>query len=169
MVEYTTVLIILAGIVGVFASISDIKQRRIRDELTYPAFCIGIGLNLFLLVQTGKLAITPTLLTIGLPVAAFFLGFVLNKVGYFGGGDVKLFAAMVAFLPHYIFQILVFTFGLLLVGSLVKAFFFTDRETYFDAGEVKKERFMDQDVELPSAPFFFLAVVVSHFFTPLVI
>lgn len=140
-------------VVGI-ATATDIYKNKIYNYLTYPAVVLGIGLNVYLSLGNS----TNIALAVVLPAAAFAFGLALNKAGLWGGGDVKLVAALTAFAPAYIFQFIFFPFIFLIPASLVQA-----------AVTGGKEAFTEREVHMPSAPFFLMAVLMSLFTTFLVI
>lgn len=140
--------------IGLIATITDFRNRKIYDFITIPAIIGGIGLNVYLSLPFTVESILPIL---GIPAVAFGLSYGLYRLGQFGGGDVMLFTAISAFIPAYFFQVLVFTFLLILPTSLLLA-------------AVKGEgEFTDREVEFPSAPLFAGAVLICQFTTVLVI
>ena len=98
-----TVLILLA--ILAVAAVLDVRNRRIPNLLTYPAIILGLGLAWFQggvpLFLNHLIALT----VVGLPMLILFLA------GTLGGGDVKLMAAVGAFLGFPLsFNALISTF-----------------------------------------------------------
>lgn len=151
--------IIPAIIICTIAAVLDIKKGKISDKITYPAIIIGIILNLYL--STGMLK------TLLIPTIAFFFGVVMNKIGLWGGGDVKLFTMLVAFLPGFVIQLFLFPLFFIIPASIFKAA--RNRGSYFDAGEFKREKLTDQKVSLPSGPAFLAGLGLCWFLQFLVI
>jgi prepilin peptidase CpaA len=85
--------LLAAGLAGlVAASVSDIKERLIYNEIVI--FVLGVGLAL-------RLVSTPELVWVSLVVAAVLLVVLgqLARFGVIGGGDAKLIAATLLLLP----------------------------------------------------------------------
>lgn len=150
----TISLVILTAVLAV-ASLTDFWKGKIYHHLTIPAVFIGVGLNVYIWTTNSGMLELVKILTI--PAIAFGLSYGLYRFGKFGGGDVMLFTAISAFIPAYFFQVLAFTFVLILPTSLIYA-------------AIKGEgEFTDREVEFPSAPLFAGAVLISQFTTVLVI
>ena len=70
-----------------WAAWSDIAVRMIPDGACIAVALIGLALR-------GRLGLSPVLLSLGIALALFLALVVLHARGLFGGGDVKLVAAM---------------------------------------------------------------------------
>ena len=79
---------VVALLVGAVACAIDIRTRRIPNTLTFPAIVLGIAAHAW---SNGASGFTQALLGAGTGLAVFFPIFVL---GGLGGGDVKLMAAL---------------------------------------------------------------------------
>jgi prepilin peptidase CpaA len=79
---------VLTAAVAVFAAVSDVRERRIPNRLTYPAMVVGLGLQTVLHGWRGLLLS----LGGGLLFGGFFMVFYLVRA--MGAGDVKLAAAL---------------------------------------------------------------------------
>jgi prepilin peptidase CpaA len=79
---------VLAAAVAVAAAVTDVKERRIPNRLTYPAMAVGLGLQSALHGWRGLLLS----LGGGLLFGGVFL--VFHFVRAMGAGDVKLAAAL---------------------------------------------------------------------------
>lgn len=86
-------ILLLGGLIGlaVFASLWDLKERRIPNLLTVPAFLLALGIR----ASMGWPALGSGLAAAGV---AFGCGLVFFVVGGLGGGDVKLLTAVGAFI-----------------------------------------------------------------------
>ncbi len=83
-------------IIGTFAAaVSDFKTGLILDKITYPMLALGIVLNL-MEIFLGNFYAFYYFVFAGI---VFFIGYVLYFLGKLGGGDVKLFTAIVLLLP----------------------------------------------------------------------
>lgn len=82
---------VLAGLIGAYF---DVISRRIPNRFTYPAIVTALLLRFVLLGWRGLLAGVAGLLICG---GVFFLLFVINAMG---GGDVKLMAAVGAWIGY---------------------------------------------------------------------
>lgn len=81
----------LLGILAV-ALATDLAERKIFNWLTFPAIALGLGLNVW---AYGLPGLQGSLLGLAVGAAVFVLGFL---VGGMGAGDVKLMAAVGAWL-----------------------------------------------------------------------
>jgi prepilin peptidase CpaA len=98
-----------SAVLVVIASVMDVRNRRIPNGLTYPAIAAGLGLA-FMQGGTEQGVMHALALCVALPFAILFY------MGLFGGGDVKLIAAIGALLgPAHSINIAV---GSLLVGGV---------------------------------------------------
>lgn len=72
----------------IFAAISDIRCRRVPNILTLPILALSLVNTL---VSHGISGVTLASVQI---VLIFIAGFILNKIGLVGGGDIKLLMIM---------------------------------------------------------------------------
>lgn len=87
-------------VVLIVAAIGDTRSRTLRNTLTLPLALAGLAQS-FLVMHTT----TPWSAILGL-LAGFALGFILFGLGALGGGDVKLLAAVGAWMgPGQIFLV----------------------------------------------------------------
>ncbi len=101
--------LIIISIILIIASIADLLYKKIPNRLTYSSLVIGI---FFQLAFKGSDGLFHSLQGIGI---GFALTFIIYLAGGLGAGDVKLMAAIGAFLgPKEIF--LAFIFSSLLSG-----------------------------------------------------
>ncbi|MFB6262076.1 MAG: prepilin peptidase [Bradymonadaceae bacterium] len=87
----TWLVLVPLGVVVTSAAVTDARDRRIPNNLTYPAFVFGLvahGLAL------GWWALGYALLA---ALAVFIVGLLLMAFGLVGGGDVKLLMCIAAF------------------------------------------------------------------------
>lgn len=93
----------------IIASVMDVRSRRIPNSLTYPAIVAGLGLA-FMQGGTEQAVMHVLASCVAVPFAILFY------LGLFGGGDVKLIAAIGALLgPAHAINIAI---GSLLVGGV---------------------------------------------------
>jgi prepilin peptidase CpaA len=98
MLPYLPLLAVLA-----WAAAEDVRTRRIRNWLTFSLALTGVVQSFGLAGLAGT--VSPTASCLGLAVG-FALPFVLFAIGALGGGDVKLLAAIGAWVgPGAILQI----------------------------------------------------------------
>ncbi|MFP4006190.1 MAG: A24 family peptidase C-terminal domain-containing protein [Candidatus Hadarchaeia archaeon] len=94
---------IAVGLLSIFgvmvATYTDLKERIIPDNLTYPLIIAGVALHL----GYGAYRFDPLFGVSGLlgAAGAFGLGYLMWYVGGWAGGDVKLFTALGALLAGY--------------------------------------------------------------------
>lgn len=94
----------------IIASVMDVRSRRIPNGLTYPAIAAGLGLAFMQGGTQQGFAHLLALLLVAVPFVMLFYA------GLFGGGDVKLIAAIGALLgPAHAINIAI---GSLLVGGV---------------------------------------------------
>ena len=99
-----TLLVVLLVMILIAASFIDIRSHRIPNWLTYPAVMFGIGAHTLLQGLDG-LFFSGSGMLLG-----FGLLIVFYLVGGMGAGDVKLMAAVGAFLgPKGVFAAFIFT------------------------------------------------------------
>ncbi|MCD4739723.1 prepilin peptidase [archaeon] len=91
----------VAVLVLVIASYTDLKQRIVPNKLNYALIVSGLVLHLLESIMLNS--IEPIMLSILGGLSAFFIAFVLYKIGGWAGGDVKLFAGLGALLPLPLF------------------------------------------------------------------
>ncbi len=93
-------LLIPLGVVLFVAAVTDWRQRKIYNWLTYPAFLIGLILHT---AAFGFSGLAAGLLT-GFGVV--FIGLIILPFGWLGGGDIKLLAVIGATLgPWPLYEI----------------------------------------------------------------
>lgn len=100
LVNIPLITIIIAVVVCVYASYSDLKEGVIRNKLTFPLIAIGIVLNA-IYVFTSTASIFLFIECVVVTGVIFALGYIFWKMGAWAGGDVKLFTALAALLPFY--------------------------------------------------------------------
>ncbi|NSW83607.1 MAG: prepilin peptidase [Syntrophothermus sp.] len=83
----------------IYCAFTDIKERMIYNSITIPLALAGMGYNIYL--GTWKQSLTGF-------AAAFLLGYIAFAAGGMGGGDVKLGAAIGAWLGIIPFLNIVF-------------------------------------------------------------
>jgi len=97
-----------------WAAVQDVRTRRIRNELTFPLVLAGIVQSFF-----AMHTVSPSAACFGLLVG-FALTFIMFAMGAIGGGDVKLMAAVGAWMgPAGALQVFA---GAALVGLVVVLF-----------------------------------------------
>jgi prepilin peptidase CpaA len=74
--------------VAAVAVVTDLRQRRIYNALTFPAMALGLAVNAAVDGQSG---LARALAGLGLGIALFFVPFAF---GGMGAGDLKLLAAL---------------------------------------------------------------------------
>lgn len=84
-----------AVVVALLGAWLDVIYRRIPNWLTYPAMCVALVVRFGLL---GRLGLVEGLLGLVLCGGVFFLLFVVHAMG---GGDVKLMAAVGAWVGYH--------------------------------------------------------------------
>ena len=93
MLEIIGAVIALLGVA--YSSYTDIKTGEVSDRLSHAM--IGLGAILVAFSFPFWQAVT----IIGLGILVFALGFILYIFGQIGGGDVKLFTALILLIPYY--------------------------------------------------------------------
>lgn len=105
-------MLLAALVIAAIAALFDLQSRRIPNWLTYSALIVGLLVAFF---SGGEQRLV--LHVVGIGVAVPFLA--LFYLGLFGGGDVKLMAAVVALVgPFYGMNIAISS---LLIGGLCAA------------------------------------------------
>lgn len=79
------------------AAYTDLKTRIVEDYISYGMILLGIAIHLIQSVHTQDW--TFLLTAIGSAVGSFIGGYLLWKIGFWAGGDVKLFTGIGALLP----------------------------------------------------------------------
>ncbi len=98
------------GVVLLVAAVTDWRKRKIYNWLTYPTALVGLVLHTIVFGWSGLVAGVLTM------VGVVFIGMLMLPLGWLGGGDIKLLAAIGATLgPAALFQ----TFFYSLFGGLV--------------------------------------------------
>ena len=89
--------VLIAVLVCLYASYSDLKKGIIPNRITFPVIGAGLGINALkaYLLEDPWLFIYTAIFTAGI----FALGYILWRMGAWAGGDVKLFTAVTALLP----------------------------------------------------------------------
>ncbi len=100
--------LVLLSPVLVWMAFSDLKYMRIPNILV----CIALGAFVLL---APFLPLESVLFRIATATGVFLIGFVLFAFRVFGGGDVKMLAALMLFIPHVTLS----TFGLLFSMSML--------------------------------------------------
>ncbi len=144
---------ILLGFFLVLSAITDLLKRRIPNWLTFPAITAGVLIN-FLIGGTDGLLFSIEGMGLGFGIFIMFYA-----LGAMGAGDVKLMAAIGAFLgPKDVFMIFILTtiiggiYALLILitkaciletlgryGRIFKTFIFTLRFSYIPPPEREKK------------------------------
>lgn len=87
---------ILVALVGIaIAAYTDFKTGYVPDKLSHVLIGIGILWVIF------SYPFNDMILIFGMAAAVFGIGFIAYIFGQFGGGDVKLFTALVLLIPFY--------------------------------------------------------------------
>jgi preflagellin peptidase FlaK len=85
-------------IIGTFiGAIYDIKKGIIPNKLSFSLIIIGIAINLILSIIYKN--INYILISLVFSIIIFIISYYLWKIGFWGGGDVKLITAISVFLP----------------------------------------------------------------------
>ncbi len=93
-------LLVPLGIAVTVAVVTDWRERKIFNWLTYPTVIIGVVLSTVVFGWSGLLT---GLLT---PLGVIAIGLLILPFGWLGGGDIKLFAAIGALVgPGALFEI----------------------------------------------------------------
>jgi len=89
--------VLIAVLVCLYASYSDLKRGIIPNRITFPVIGLGLGINALkaYLIADIWIFIYTAVFTAGI----FALGYILWRMGAWAGGDVKLFTAVTALLP----------------------------------------------------------------------
>ncbi len=82
-----------------FATYTDLKHRTVEDYISYGMLGLGLLLHLIQSIATNNwnYLIETMLVTVG----TFIGGWLLWKIGFWAGGDVKLFTGIAALLPRH--------------------------------------------------------------------
>ncbi|MDR1819482.1 MAG: A24 family peptidase [Methanobrevibacter sp.] len=86
--------IIIAVLVG---AVYDIKKGLIPNKLNFSLISVGIAINIILSIKYGNIKFIEFSLLNG--IITFIFAYILWKLGFWGGGDVKLITAIAIFLP----------------------------------------------------------------------
>jgi prepilin peptidase CpaA len=86
-------LLVPLGVILAIAAYTDIRERKVFNKLTYPAFLVGLLIHP---IATMSLAGLGWGLLAGL--VALVIGLLILPLGWIGGGDIKLLAVVGAFL-----------------------------------------------------------------------
>jgi prepilin peptidase CpaA len=86
------VVLIPLGLLLVVSAITDLRERKVYNKVTYPAFFVG------LITHTVALGLHGLLDGLLAAVLTFVLGLMIMITGWIKGGDIKLFIAVGAFL-----------------------------------------------------------------------
>ncbi|GGL48139.1 prepilin peptidase [Halocalculus aciditolerans] len=84
-----------------WAAYRDVRTRRVRDELWYPLYALGVLLLLVDFLRTPDYARLAFLVRVAVSLALVPLGFAFWYFGTFGGADFKALAAMGVLLPTF--------------------------------------------------------------------
>ncbi|MBS3061199.1 MAG: prepilin peptidase [Candidatus Diapherotrites archaeon] len=93
--ETAAFLVTFAGLL--IATYTDLKQRIVEDYISYGM--IGLGLLIHLWESLSLHDWSPFYYSLGIAAATFCGGFILWRLGFWAGGDVKLFTGIAALLP----------------------------------------------------------------------
>ena len=103
-------LLVPLGVVLVVAAVTDWRNRKVYNWLTYPAVIVGLVLHT---IVFGVGGLTTGLIT---AVVVLFVGLLILPLGWLGGGDIKLLIAVGATLgPGALFEVFFYS---LFVGML---------------------------------------------------
>jgi len=84
--------LVIAGVILVFATITDIRSTEVPDWLSYAGIAAGIGLHSVLAITSWSVQ---PLISLGLGLLIFVpLGLLMYYAGQWGGGDSKLMMAL---------------------------------------------------------------------------
>lgn len=107
----------------VYAAYTDIKHRKISNELNIFIFMISLLYCAIIYSHTGDFMTSvahPALVALGV----FFIGLIMFSLGIMGGGDVKLLSGLALMLgPSWGMHLIVYSSligGLLAIFSLIK-------------------------------------------------
>lgn len=81
------------GAVLAAAAFTDVRERKVFNKLTYPAFILGLILHP--IAMTSFTALGASLLA---GMLALLIGILILPLGWIGGGDIKLLAVVGTFL-----------------------------------------------------------------------
>lgn len=106
----------------IIASFTDIKERIVPDPLSYSLIALGIIYAIFLSFFLSNFSF---LINAAIScIAAFVFGYILWKIGLWGGGDVKLITGIAAFIPFNVAVLIPYT-GIIYPTLNLPIFFIT--------------------------------------------
>lgn len=98
MQEWVAITALVVSVIGLLmATYSDIKQRMVDDKVSYGLAGIGILLFLINAVLNGEWLLFGWSVAAG--IGTFLVGYGLWRVGFWAGGDVKLFTGLATLNP----------------------------------------------------------------------
>ena len=89
---YNLIELFIIGFSFLYASYTDLKQAIVPDNFTYGLIISGLIWSLATSNFTG----------IGFAATIFIIGFIVNHIGQFGGGDVKFLTGLALWNPAYL-------------------------------------------------------------------
>ncbi|MDR2544117.1 MAG: A24 family peptidase [Methanobrevibacter sp.] len=92
-----TVILTGISIATLIGAIYDIKKGLIPNKLNFSLITVGIAINIILSIKYWNLKFIELSLLNG--IITFMFAYILWKLGFWGGGDVKLITAIAIFLP----------------------------------------------------------------------
>lgn len=137
----------------IIASYTDLKTRTIPNIFTYSLIGFGLVWRIFYF--------EPTVLQLALVV--YFVGFILYKKGFVGGGDVKMYTGFTLILPFYsgfFFPLLLF-----IVSSIPSLGFVLALKVWQRIKRQQSTVFLK--TKLPHAPFALIAAILVFWFNGL--
>lgn len=118
-VSFAAFLVSLFGLL--IASFTDAKTRIVDDKVSYGMLIIGLALFAINGIQTNEWGLFLTAIASG--IGMFALGFLLWKIGFWAGGDVKLFTGLAVLNPfNWIGMTQLFSFNSLWPQSQLPVF-----------------------------------------------
>lgn len=139
------------------ASIFDLKYREVPAFVTYSLLAAGLALHA---AESYTLASADSFLTsLFMLVLCFSFAYLLYKVGFWAGGDVKLFTALGAMVPTY-GAFTFFPFWVLLLSFFVAFPFAIVYVSYFFMARKKLRAFFIKELKKSALSSFFSAASI---------